>query len=95
MFGIINTLFAEEERVCTQQDNIKFKPYSDVNEVIDDFFELLHSKYQVNLETTIRGSDFIFDSVQLMYCKCHRGNFICDNSYIDSPGWIKKDKKQL
>ena len=47
--------------------NIKFTPYSDVNEVINELFESLYSRYQENLETSMRGSDFIFDSVQLMY----------------------------
>ena len=30
-------------------------------------FEWLRSKTQDSLETSIKGSDFIFDSVQLMY----------------------------
>ena len=38
------------------------------------------------------GSDFIFDSVQLMYYKCH--NFKHGGSYIDSPDWIKRKKQQ-
>ena len=48
-------------------DNIKFTPYGDAKEVADELFESLCSKYQVNLETSIRDSDFIFDSVQLMH----------------------------
>ena len=65
--------------------NIMFTPYSDANEVIDELFESLHSKYQVNLETSVRRSDFIFNSVQLMYYKCHRINFILAGLSIDSP----------
>ena len=65
--------------------SIKFTLYSDSNEVIDELFESLRSKYHENLETSMRGSDFIFDSVQLMYCKCHRVNFIRCGSYYDSP----------
>ena len=48
-------------------ENIKSTPYNDANEVVTELFESLRSKYQDNLETLIRGSDFIFDSVQLMY----------------------------
>ena len=33
----------------------------------------------------MKRSDFIFDSVQLMYYKCHNVSFIPDGSYIDSP----------
>ena len=51
----------------SSSSNIKITPYSDANDVIDEFFESLHSKYQVNLETSMRWSDFIFDSAQLMY----------------------------
>ena len=40
----------------------------------------------------MRGSDFIFDSVQLMCGKCHKINFQRGRSYIDSPDWIKKKK---
>ena len=52
-------------------DNIKFTPYSDAIEVVDKMFVLLGSKYQVNLETSMRGKDFIFDTVQLMHYECH------------------------
>ena len=38
------------------------------------------------------GIDFIFDSVQLLYFKCHK--IICkrSGSYIDSSHWIKEKK---
>ena len=40
----------------------------------------------------MKGSDFIFDSVQMMYYKCHKVNFKHGGSCIDSPDWIKKKK---
>ena len=52
----------------------------------------LRSRYQGNLETSMRGNDSIFDSVQLMYYKCHKVDFMRGGSYIDSPDWIKKKK---
>ena len=77
---------AEEERgMHSVSDNIKFTPYGDAKEVADELFESLCSKYQVNLETSITDSDFIFDSVQLMHWKCYRVNFIRGGSFIDSP----------
>ena len=48
-------------------NNIKIISYKDVNEVVNEIFESLLSEYQDNLETSMRGSDFIFDLVQLMY----------------------------
>ena len=46
----------------------------------------LRSKYQDNLKTSMKGSDFIFNSAQLMYYKCHKVNFKRGGSYIDSTG---------
>ena len=76
-------------------NNTKFTPYSDANEVIDELFELLRSRYQGNLETPMRGSDFIFDSVQFMYYKRHKLSFRRGGSCIDSPDWIKKKKAKI
>ena len=58
--------------------NTKFTPYSDPNDVIDKLLKSLRSRYQENLETSMKGSDFIFDSVQLLYYKCHKVGFIGD-----------------
>ena len=74
---------------------VKFKSYNDANEVVNELFESIHSRYLGNLETSMRGNDFIFDSVQLMYYKYHKVNFKLGGSCIDSPDWIitKKNKK--
>ena len=54
--------------------------------------ESLLSRYQIGLETSMRESDFIFDSVQLLYYKFHKINFKRGASYMDSLEWIKKKK---
>ena len=41
-------------------NNIEFTSYNDANEVFDELFESLRSRYQRNLETSIRESNFIF-----------------------------------
>ena len=43
----------------------------------------------------MRGSDFIFDSVQLLYYKCHEINFKHNCSYTDSPDCTKKKKTTI
>ena len=65
--------------------NLKFKPYSDADDVIDKLFKSPLSKHQDNLETSMKGSDFIFDSIQLMYYNCHKVKFKRGGLYIDSP----------
>ena len=37
--------------------------YGDANEIIEKLFDSLLSRYQIGLETQLRGSDAIFDCV--------------------------------
>ena len=65
--NFISSKDVEARVMHSRNDNVKYTSYNDVNEVVDELFESLRSRYQVNLETSMRGRDFIFDSVQLMY----------------------------
>ena len=74
----------------SKSDNIEFMPYHNANEVVNELSRSLLSRYQIGFETSMRGSDFIFDSVQLLYYKCHKINFKRGGgSYVDSADWIK------
>ena len=75
----------------SKSDNIEFMQYVNANEVVNELFESLLSRYQIGLETSMRGSDFFY-SVQLLYHKCHKINFKRGGLHIDSPNWIKKKK---
>ena len=55
------------------------------NKVFDELFDSPISLYHGNLETSMEGIKFIFDSVQKMHYRCHKINFRCVNSSIDSP----------
>ena len=43
----------------------------------------------------MKGSEFVFDYVYLLYYKCHKINPNCGGSYIDSPDWIKNKKATI
>ena len=79
----------EERAMHSKRDNIEFMTYDNANEIVNELFESLLSRYQIGLETSMTGSDFIFDSAQLLYYQCHKINFKRGGSYIDSPDWIK------
>ena len=66
--------------------------YCNINDIVDELFKTFLSRFQINLETSVREreSDFVFDSVQLLYYKCHRIIFICSGLYTDSLDWMKK-----
>ena len=61
--------------------------------VVDAFFESLRNRYQNNL-VSIKGSEFVFNYVHLLYYRCHKINPIGGGSYIDSPDWIKNKNQQ-
>ena len=42
------------------------------------------NKYQIGLEKSLRGGDFIFDCVHLLYYKFHKIHFKRGESYVDS-----------
>ena len=46
----------------SRSDNIKFTSHNNVSEVADQLFDSIRS-------------DFVLDSVYLMYYKCHKVNF--------------------
>ena len=61
------------------------------DKVIGKLFNSLKNRYQNNLQL-MRGSDFIFDFVELLYYKCHKINLNRGGSYIDFLDWIKNKK---
>ena len=65
------------------------------DEVIEKHFQLLLSRYQIGLETSMKGSEFVFDYVHLLCHKCHKINSNHGESYIYSPNWIKNKKATI
>ena len=77
----------------SKSDNVEIMIGSKTNEVIEDFFKSLLQRYQEGLEESIRGREFIFDSVDALYYdlnKISRGV-----SYIDFPKWLKNKKATI
>ena len=48
----------------SKKDNIEFMPIDNASEVVDEPCESLLLRYQTGLETSVGGSDFVFNSVQ-------------------------------
>ena len=94
--NFISSKDAEEEHVIhSRSNNMKFLSYNGANEIIDELFESLHSNHQGNLETSMRGKDFTFDSVHVMYFKCHKVNFRRGGSHFDFPDWVRKKRAAI
>ena len=75
-----------EKRVMySKSDNIEIMIKDKEDKVREELFQLLLSRYQVGLKTSMKGSDW----AHLLYYKCHKIRFRCNRVYIDSPHWIK------
>ena len=56
----------------SKSDNKEIMIYDKTDEVLKDLFESLVSRYQIGLETSMKGSDSIFGCVHLLYYNCHK-----------------------
>ena len=62
----------EELAMYWTSDNIEIMINDKPDEVIEEFFKLLFSRYQIGFETSTKGADFIFDCVHFLYNKCNK-----------------------
>ena len=58
----------------SKSDNKEIMINDKENEFVKELFESLYNRYQNNLEKLMKGSDFVFDYVHLLYYKCHKIN---------------------
>ena len=73
----------------TKSDNTEFMMGNERDEIIDELFESLLQRYQEGLEESVKGSEFVFDSIDLLYYKLHKISLNRGGSYIDSTEWLK------
>ena len=59
------------------------------DKVVEEIIQSLLSRYQIELETSIKGSGFIFDCVPSLHYKFEKANFKRGGSNTDYPDWIK------
>ena len=52
-------------------------------------FTSLWQRSQEDLEESMKGSEFVFDSVDLLHYKLHKKS-VNSGSYVDSPKLLKK-----
>ena len=62
----------EELAMYWTSDNIEIIINDKPDEVIEEFFKLLFSRYQIGFETSTKGADFIFDCVHFLYNKYNK-----------------------
>ena len=79
----------------TKRDNIEIMNGIETNDIINEFFNSFFRRCQEGLETKMKGSDFVFNRVDLLYYKLHKISLNRGGSYIDSTDWIKNKKATI
>ena len=77
-----------------KSDNIEIMIGSETDYIIDELFKSLLQKYQEGLKESVRRSELVFDSVDLLYYHLQRISLKRGESYVDSPKQLK-DKKVI
>ena len=83
----------ETRTMLTKSNNVEIMVGSETDEIIEELFESFLQLYQENLEESMRGSEFVFDSVDSLYYNLNKISLSRGGSYIDSPKWLKKKQQ--
>ena len=82
----------DKQLMHSKRDNIEIMIVNKTDGIINELFESFLTRYQLGLERSMKGSDFVFDSIDGIHYKCNKISLNCGEAYIDSI--YRLDKKQ-
>ena len=92
--NFISSKDSRETRTMHQKsNNIEIMMGSETDNIINELIDSLLQRYLEGLEESMRGSEFIFDSVDLLCYHLQKTSLKRGESYIKSPKWLKKKQK--
>ena len=94
--NFISSINTDELRIMyTKSNNAEIMKGIEMDDIINELFESFLKKHQEGLETEMERSNFVFESVDLLYSSLHKISLDKGGSYIDSPDWIKNKKATI
>ena len=75
-------------------DNVSIMRGTNTNTIIKEIFRSFLQNYQQELKM-IKGSNFVFESADLLYYKLHRVRLNRGGSYTKSPKWLENKKATI
>ena len=88
----------DSDETCTmgaKSNNVEIMMGNETDETIKELFKSILQRYQEGLEESMRGSEFMFDSVDALYHDLNKISLSRGGSYIDSPKWLKNKKATI
>ena len=87
--------FVKTRTMHAKSNNIEIMIGNETDELIRELFDSLLQRYQEGLEESMRGSEFLFDSIDLLCYKIHKISLNRNGSYIDFHEWLKNKKTTI
>ena len=75
--------------MSTKSDNIEIMIGNETDDIIEEFCKSLLQSDQEGLKEKIKGSNFVCNSVDLLYYHLHKTSLRRGGSYVDSPEQLK------
>ena len=85
----------ETRTVHTKSDNTEIMMGSETDEIIKELFKFVLQRCQEGLEESMKGSEFIFDSVDVLYYDLNKIRLNKAGSYKNSSEWLKNKKATI
>ena len=79
----------------TKSDNVEIISGTETNDVVNERFNSFFKRHQEGSQTKMRGSNFTFDRVDLLYYHLHKISLNRGGSYIYSPEWLKSKRATI
>ena len=93
--NLISCKDSDETRTMhAKSNNVEIMMGSETNEIIEELCKSFLQKYQEGLEELMRGSEFIFNSVDALYYDLNKISLTRGESYIDSSKRLKTKRQQ-
>ena len=84
----------ETRTIYVWSDKVRIMRGSDTDDIIRKNFRSFLHNYEKELKI-IKGSDFVFESVELVDYKLHRVRLRRGGSYVKSPEWLANKKATI
>ena len=94
--NFISSLNNDEFRAIHIKSNgVEITNDTETNDIIKELLESFFRRYQKKLKTKLKGSELVFDSVDLLYYTLHKMSLNRERSYINSPEWLRNKKATI
>ena len=85
----------ETQIMHTKSDNVEIMNGADTSDAINELIDSFMKRYQERLETNMKGSSYIFESIDLLEYHPPKISLNRGSSYIESPKWLRNKKATI